>query len=186
MISKSPDRGSFSRESHIKSATEKGEEPKQDYLDLLKTWDEQTAEREQDPEWQKNNMEYDLRSTDWILEKARSSDVYAQNLYAAMCNMRWIRREMWPLLKEEYWSCSWRSAGGIVANMQQKGDYIDWYCSGINYTTDMEDEAYNALTKEQQEQYLITKQYVPEGTITDEIETDLNKLGWIPSPWPDE
>jgi hypothetical protein len=175
MISKSPDRGSFSRESHVKSATEKGEEPSESYLDLLKTWEQQVFEREQDPEWQKNNMEYDLRSTDWILEKVRTSDDYAQNLYAAMCNMRWIRREMWPLLKEEYWSCSWRSAGGIVANMQQKGDYIDWYCSGIRNDGWQDPE----ITAE-------PNGYVPEGTITEEIEKDLNKLGWIPSPWPDE
>jgi hypothetical protein len=168
MISKSPDRGSFQKECHVKSATEKGNEPDPTYLDFLETWEQEQLKREQDPEWQRNNMEYDLRSTDWILEKVRNSDTYAQNLYAAMCNMRWIRREMWPILKEETWSCSWRSAGGIVANMQQKGDYINWYCSGIRDLDAPDDGS------------------VPEGTITEEIERDLNKLGWIPSPWPED
>jgi hypothetical protein len=30
------------------------------------------------------------------------------------------------------------------------------------------------------------KKYVPEGTVTEEIEADLLKLGWIPVPWDDE
>ena len=135
-----------------------------------------------DPEWRKNNMEYDLRTTDWILEKVRSSDSYAQNLYAAMCNMRWIRRELWPLLKEEYWSCSWRHSGGIVADMQQKGDYIDWYCSGMGGLSG----DYDPEGNESFEQWQERTKYVPEGTITEEIESDLNKLGWIPSPWPED
>lgn len=135
-----------------------------------------------DPEWRKNNMEYDLRTTDWILEKVRNSDSYAQNLYAAMCNMRWIKREMWPLLKEEYWSSSWRHSGGIIADMQQKGDYIDWYCSGMGGLG----SDYDPNGSETFEQWQERTKFVPEGTITKEIETDLNRLGWIPSPWPDD
>jgi hypothetical protein len=122
----------------------------------------------------KNDLEYDLRTTDWILAKARASDSYAQNIYAALCNMRWIRREMWPLLKEETWSCSWRSAGGIVADMLQKGDYIDWYCSGMGGLTSYDPDEGRK------------EGYVPEGVITEEIEADFNKLGWVPSPWPED
>ena len=86
---------------------------------------EQYNHKWDDPESRKDNMEYDLLTTDWILEKVRSSKVYAQNLYCAMCNNDFIKREMWPLLKEQTWSCSWRYAGGIIANMRQQGDYID-------------------------------------------------------------
>jgi len=122
------------------------------------------------------DLEYDIEDCPWILEKIRTRDDYAQNLYASMCNMRWIKAEVVPILKEDYWSCSWRSAGGIVAHLQRKGDYMNWYCSGMGgiATYDEPGESWEA------------KRYVPEGVVTDEIEKDLRKLGWIPSPWPDE
>ena len=33
---------------------------------------------------------------------------------------------------------------------------------------------------------LARKKYVPEGTITDEIQADLFRLGWIPKEWDNE
>jgi len=160
-ISKSPDRGKFGREAHIKSRTEKGLEPSQDYLDYMEN---SRLERDiwiNNPENQVNNLEYDLRTTDWILEKVRNSEDYAQNLYAAMCNNEFQKNDVWPILKEERWCCTWRSAGGIIANMRQEGDYIDWYCSGIRDIDSPENK------------------YVGESVVTDEIREDLLKLGWI-------
>lgn len=134
------------------------EDPETDtMLDLFKTWDQLKLEREQDPEWQKNNLEYDLRNTDWILNKVRESDAYAQNLYAAMCNTDFIKNAIWPILQEDTWHCSWRYAGGIIAEMREQGDYMDWYCSGIGSE----------------------KNDVGEGVVTDEIREDLLKLGWL-------
>lgn len=136
-------------------------------------------EQVHDPEWQKDNMEYDLLTTEWILDKVRGDDVYAQNLYAAMCNREFTKNDVWPLLTGKRWGCSWRYAGGIIADMQQKGDYIDWYCSGIRDTTEISEDEFKALTKEQQEFYLRSKAYVGESVVTDEIREDLLKLGWI-------
>jgi hypothetical protein len=90
-----------------------------------------------------------------------------------MCNNDFTKREMWPILKEEKWSCSWRYAGGIIADMQQKGDYIDWYCSGMGGLN----QEYDA--KETNEHWQKRTGYVPESVVTDEIESDLNRLGWI-------
>jgi hypothetical protein len=179
-ISQSPERHTFQAENYVKRCEEKGEEPNEDYLNFYKSARQQDEENMVDPEWQKDNLEYDLRSTDWILAKARARDAYAQNIYAAMCNMRWQRLDVFPILKDEYWSCSWRSAGGIVANMLQKGDYIDWYCSGIGGVN----AEYDA--KETSEEWSKRTGYVPEGTVTEEIRTDFQKLGWIPSEWPDD
>jgi hypothetical protein len=99
-------------------------------------------------ETHKNDLEYSLLNTDWILEKVRSSDVYAQCLYAAICNNEFQRQAVWSLLKGETWSCSWRYAGGIIADMREAGDYMDWYCSG------------------------------GEGMVDEEIRADLFRLGW--------
>jgi hypothetical protein len=176
-ISRSPARGTFQKDNYIKRKEADGEEPNQDYIEMYKSFEQRKAELEQDPEWQKNNLEYDLRTTDWILEKVRKSDNYAQNLYAAMCNNEFQKRDVWPILKDQRWSCSWRYAGGIIADMQQRGYYIDWYCSGIY--RECSDEEFEKMTKEQQESYLnIKNNYVSESVVTEEIEQDLLKLGW--------
>ena len=179
MISSSPDRNTFQKEGYVKRCEEKGEEPNPDYMDMFKTWREQDQANIVDPEWQKDNMEYDLRSTDWIINKVKGDEVYAQHLYASMCNNDFIKNDVWPILTEKKWSCSWRHAGGIIADMQEKGDYIDWYCSGIRDSKILNDDELNALTKEQQESYIQGKKFVPESCVTDEIREDLLKLGWI-------
>jgi hypothetical protein len=114
-----------------------------------------------DPKWRIDNLEYDLLITDWILDKVRSNENYAQNLYAALCNNDFTKNDVWPILSEKRWHCSWRYAGGIIARMQKKGDYMDWYCSGIF------DEGH----------YISGS--VSEGEITKEISDDLFKLGWL-------
>jgi hypothetical protein len=169
MVSKSPDRHSFQKEGYLKRMKEKGEEPNQDYLSMFQKIIEDADKKWQTPESIKDNMEYDLVTTNWILEKVRSSKSYAQNLYAAMCNNDFMKREMWPILKEQTWSCSWRSAGGIIADMRQSGDYIDWYCSGIR-----NDNAYNPDIN-----VAYSNGYVPESVVTEEIENDLHRLGWL-------
>ena len=168
MVAKSPDRNTFQMESLIKRRAEEGLEPMEEYIAMFKTWREQDEENLKNPEWQKDNLEYDLRSTKWICDKVKASEIYAQNLYAAMCNMQFQKLDVMPILKNQRWSCSWRHAGGIVADMLEKGDYIDWYCSGIRH----DEEG-------------ITSGYVPEGQVTEEIELDLKKLGWIPVEWED-
>jgi len=164
-ISKSPDRHTFQKEGYVERLAEKGETPSQDYLDYFQKILEDHEHKFDDPETHKNNLEYDLVTTDWILEKVRASETYAQNLYAAMCNNGFIKLAVIPILKNQEWSCSWRYAGGIVADMRQEGDYIDWYCSGIR-------------NKDGSERDL----YVGEGCITDEIRNDLQRLGWAVAP----
>ena len=180
--SKSPERHTFQKTGYIERCRERGEEPSQDYLEWFEKVIDQDNHKFDDPESRKNSMEYDLLTTDWILEKVRASDSYAQNLYAAMCNMRFVRKELFPYLRQDpekdLCSYSWRYAGGIIADMQQKGDYIDWYCSGI--AGGDEPDVYN------EGHDLKRKGYVPEGVVTEEIESDLFKLGWIPVPWNDD
>ena len=168
-MNSSPKHGTFHSQCKIDDAVMAGRSPDTDpdVLDALlreSTWNELVRKREADPEWQKDNLEYDLRSTEWICNKVKSNASYAQNLYAAMCNQDWQKNDVWPLLKDQRWSCSWRYAGGIVAHMREEGDYIDWYCSGIQGEPDDE---------------WVDLGHVPEGTVTDQIREDLFKLGWI-------
>ena len=107
-----------------------------------------------------------------ILEKVKQ-DRYAQNLYAALCNMQWQKLDVMPILKEELWSCTWRSAGGIVAELQGHGDYLNWYCSGMS-------------SNEYEGEHSAIIGYVSESTVTDEIREDLRQLGWHPVPYEDD
>jgi hypothetical protein len=104
------------------------------------------------------DLETELHDSKYICDKVCESDTYAQNLYAALCNNEFVKNEVLSILKEEFWSCSWRYAGGIIADIRHDGqDYMDWYCSGSA-------EAYG---------------FASEGCVTDEIREDLLKLGWI-------
>ena len=124
------------------------------------------------------SLEEDLSKCEWFLEKVRTSESYAQNVYAALCNMRWQPQDVWPVLKDEWWSCSWRYAGGAVAEFIGKGDYMDFYCSGIrggmSYDPDDDND------------YFEKNKFVSEGEVTDEIREDFARLGWISSPWPED
>ena len=120
-----------------------------------------------------HDLEQDLHRSDLILEKVKK-DRYAQNLYAALCNMRWqylggdwalTAGDLSTLALGEPWSCSWRYSGGIVAELQGQGDYMSWYCSGIGSEPE--------------------SGYVSESTVTNEIKQDLATLGWHPVPWDD-
>lgn len=94
-------------------------------------------------------MERELLGCNLVAEKCRSSEDYSQNLYAALCNNYFVR-------DGARWSCSWRQAGSVVAELRGKGDYMDWYCSGISPFGD----------------------FVPEGVVTEEIRNDLTLIGW--------
>lgn len=164
-ISTSDDRHTFQKSNYLERKAEEGKTVDNDpntkaMAELFDRIKREEHDMISDPKWAINNLEYDLRTTDWILEKARGSKIYAQNLYAAMCNRSFQKKDVLPILKNETWGCSWRYAGGIIAHMRQEGDYMDWYCSGIR-------ESYS------------DGDFVRESVVTDEIRQDLYNLGWI-------
>lgn len=167
-VSKSPDRHTFQKEGYVKRQEANGEPVNESYLEMFAKILEEDAKKFDNPDSRKNNLEYDLVTTEWILQKVRTSEVYAQNLYAALCNRDFQKLDIFPILKDDSWSCSWRYAGGIIADMRQEGDYIDWYCSGIRDTSAPDNG------------------YVSESVVTEEIEQDLKTLGWVVLPQKEE
>ena len=131
------------------------------------------------------DLNRDLLKSDYIVNKARIEKSYAQNIYAALCNMRWCKitgensQITMDILKDDLWSCSWRSAGGIVAQLLGDGDYINWYCSGMGGLNG----DYDPEGSESFEEWQSRTNYVPEGTVTEEIANDFKELGWVPVPW---
>jgi hypothetical protein len=84
-------------------------------------------------------------------------DYFAQNFYAAFCNNEYAVDD-----NDVVASYSWRSSGGIVAEIRNlvtgfHEDYMDWYCSGISI--------FQATG------------FVEEGVLTEEIEECLNQIG---------
>jgi hypothetical protein len=167
-VSRSPDRYTFQKDNYIKRCESEGKAPNQAYLEMYENFKQQDMDWEENHTAHENNMEWDLRTSQHLCAKARSSDTYAQNLYAAMCNTEWQKHEVLPILKDQTWSCTWRYAGGIVADMRGQGDYIDWYCSGIR-----------DISLEQENKELDQKNFVAEGHVTEEIADDLYSIGWV-------
>jgi len=131
------------------------------------------------------DLEQEILNCDWLCAKCRS-DSYAQNLYAALCNMRWQPVEIWPILQNEFCAYSWRHAGGIVAEIRNSlrttttdgnlmsEDYCNWYCSGmVNDADDDRSEPFDCPG------------FVREGSVTEEITADMAQLGWRPYPYDD-
>jgi len=84
-----------------------------------------------------------------LLKEKLADEEYAVDMYRALCNMRWENKSTGKI-----YSCSWRYAGGLIADIRDVGEnYMDFYCSGN------------------------------EGHVSESIETDLNNLGWIQHPW---
>ncbi len=132
----------------------------------------------------KYDLVEDIRNCPEMMAKIRAEDrYYAQNLYAAWCNMQWCPKEFWPILRQDpdkdLWSASWRGAGGIVATLRNQGeDYMDYYCSGMG--------GFATYDLKEGEEYMAKTRYVPEGVISEEIAEDLDELGWFPVPYDDD
>ena len=117
------------------------------------------------------DLETDIVASKWMAQKVIDSETYAQNLYAAVCNNVFQKNDVWPRIADQYWSRSWRSAGGMIAHIRGQGDYMDWYCSGMGSGLGNGDETG-------------TKGYVSESTVTEEIRQDLFTIGWLVQPYP--
>ena len=145
----SPDNGSFWR-SYLDKSYADGTMTKELYDAYIQIHENDTKNDEKRmSEDTEPNLERDLRSSKDIHDKCVNSEVYCRDLYAALCNNRFF-------YNNKEWTCSWRYAGGIVSDIIEKGDYIQFYCSGN------------------------------EGKVTDEVRLDLLKLGWIVKPYDDE
>lgn len=105
-------------------------------------------------------------------------DQFAREVYSALCNMQWLKVDLSVddfykerMLKiiaegntyrvEEMFTVSWRTAGGIVADMRNKyhnasEDYMDWYCAGN------------------------------EGEVSERVSEAFEELGWLSRPWPEQ
>jgi hypothetical protein len=77
-------------------------------------------------------------------ERMKSNNDLCKDVWAALANVTWYH----PESKQEY-SCSFRYAGGLIADLRGEGDYMDWYCCA------------------------------PNASITDEIRRTFKKEGWI-------
>ena len=102
------------------------------------------------------NLERDIKSTEWILVRVRHNEVYAQNLYAAMCNHKFVPVDVWGVLTGIYWYCEWLYAASMIAEIREE-ETRKWYCSGVE---------------------ILNPGFVAESVIVPEIEQDITDIGW--------
>ena len=162
--STSPQRYTFLKNQYLARCEKLGEIPNSDHIKIYEDFshiDKQWAESQD----HNNDLEWDLRVTEWILNKVRNNDIYSQHLYAALCNNSFEKISA----NSPPWHCSWRHAGGIIADMRQQGDSINWYCSGMGGVVDYDTDPADWRTR---------TGYVPEGEVSEEIANDLHQLGW--------
>ena len=107
------------------------------------------------------NLERDIRKSEWIVTKVRGREIYAQNLYAALCNNSYVPKDVWGILKNITWDCNWRYAADLVSEIREDESYIDWYCSGTGF------------------QGMDFAGFVEESYVTEEVEYDFNEIGWL-------
>jgi hypothetical protein len=105
------------------------------------------------------NLERDIRYTIWMVDKIRKHEVYAQNFYAALCNNSYQPKDTWGILKNIHWECTWRYAAEFIADLREDQHSLCWFCSG-------------AMISEK-------SGYVEESYVTEEIENDIDSIGWI-------
>ncbi len=87
------------------------------------------------------SLRTDLLSSQRIADRVKNI-CFATDLYRALCNTEWMRNE-------RRWQTSWRSAGGIIADLRDLNEeYTDFYCSG------------------------------DEGVVAEDVAAELRLLGW--------
>ena len=119
-------------------------------------------------------VQEDLWAQTAICERIGTDEVFAQHVYAALCNQQFIRvDELAP--KAEPWTCSWRMAGEIIANIRNEfynkvhdpdiiETYVRWYCSGMG----------------------CLEGAVDEGVVTEEVRNMFRDMGWTIIAYPNE
>jgi hypothetical protein len=86
------------------------------------------------------DFETDLE--DLFGEKIKSDEEFCKNVWSALSNKIWTNAD------GAEFSCTFRYAGGLIADIRGSGGYMDWYCSA------------------------------PYATVTKEIESGMGGLGW--------
>jgi len=113
------------------------------------------------------NLEVEMAGDAIVITYLKDRDIAVQ-FYSALCNMRWRKINALPDdqriieklkgIDSNIWSCSWRFAGGIIADIRNSNyntneDYIHFYCSGN------------------------------EGDVSDIVKECFKRMGWEPCPW---
>jgi hypothetical protein len=107
------------------------------------------------------NLERDIKSADWVVDKIRQKEIYAQNLYAALCNNDFAPKDSWCILKNIKWNCTWTYAANIISEIRQDDNYSNWYGSGTGFRG------------------VDFAGFVEESYVTDEVASDIDQIGWL-------
>lgn len=116
------------------------------------------------------NLEDEMKNSAEVIALCKDDEI-AKDFYRALCNMQWKKAPGIPddeiIIEKlkgkevDVWSCSWRYAGGIIADIRndhhgKSENYMDFYFSGN------------------------------EGFVSDIVEECFANMGWKPHPYDDD
>ena len=121
-----------------------------------------------------NAVQADLWAQPAICKRIGTDEVFAQHVYAAFCNQKFIRVDG-SAPETEPWACSWRKAAEIIATIRNEfynktenpdiiETYTHWYCSGMG----------------------CLEGSVNEGVVTKEVRNMFRDMGWELIAFPNE
>lgn len=96
-----------------------------------------------------------------MVHKVRKELIYAQNLYAALCNNQYTPLDAWGILANIKWDCTWSYAANMIAEIREKEEARKYYCSGSKINQ------------------IDLAGFVEESYVTEEIESDFTQIGWV-------
>lgn len=88
------------------------------------------------------DFEHDLGTA--LGARMAGDEEFCKQVWSSLANVDWYNTK-----DHTTYSCSWRYAGGLIADILGEGNYMDWYCCG------------------------------PDAVVSDEIARAMKKLGWI-------
>lgn len=69
-------------------------------------------------------------------ERIKQDSIFCKDIYSALTNLEWVQSD------GTVYGATFRYVGGLIADIREEGNYMDWYCcKGEGFASDEIQEA---------------------------------------------